>query len=145
MHRFDTRLLLRFARTLIRPSQGNVDATDCRGNSIEVEAFPGAGAIKMRENASSRRSAVAGRIARAARCFLRRNSIRDVEGSHVSHVARTSFCNSNVLARRKVSSRRSKVHLLRCTIVRDIISVLARYLFFLGRVISGVFQRHYSQ
>lgn len=109
--------------------------TDYRGNSIEVEAFPGAGAIKMRENASSRRSAVAGRIARAARCFLRRNSIRDDEGE--------SFCNSNVLARRKVISRRSKVHLLYDMYRRHCRSSYAPVILSLGRVISGVFRRHY--
>lgn len=46
-------------RARMRPSQGSVGAatrTDYRGNSIEVEAFPAAGAIKIRENASSRRS-----------------------------------------------------------------------------------------
>lgn len=42
----------------MQPSQGSIRATACtdyRGNSIEVEAFPAAGAIKMRETASSRR------------------------------------------------------------------------------------------
>lgn len=45
-------------------------------------------------------------------------------GDEGSHVARTSFCNSNVLARRKVTSRRWKVHLLvvrTSTIVKDIV------------------------
>lgn len=70
---------------------------DYRGNSIEVEAFPRAGAIKMRENA--RRlvdPAVAGRIARAARCFLRRNSIRGDEGE--SHFER-HFATSSLVGR----------------------------------------------
>lgn len=131
--------LFRFTRVTWGRRKVTSMCIDYRGNSIEVEAFPRAGAIKMRENASSRRSAVAGRIARAARCFLRRNSIRD-EGSLV---ARTSFCNSNVLARRKVTSRRWKVHLLVIRIVKDI--ARASSFLFLARAISRVSRRHYSQ
>jgi len=63
----DSHVLFQLARTRARAARARARAgdgrkvapvrparTDYRGNSIEVEAFPAAGAIKIRENASSR-------------------------------------------------------------------------------------------
>lgn len=108
----------------MQPSQGSsirtTACTDYRGNSIEVEAFPAAGAIKMRETASSRRSAE--QEESRAQCAMFSPVKLDSKRASTmkSHIVRTLFCSNNILARRKVVS--SAKYLRLSVITRNIVA-----------------------